>query len=62
MKTSKWQPAGDFCSRGTENKKKKRLERVEVTGKHLTEFMNKMFTNMERLTNSIADGFGLWDK
>ena len=35
---------------------------MEVTGKHHTEFMNKMFANMERLTNSIADGFGLWDK
>ena len=42
--------------------KKQMLERMEVTGKHHTEFMNKMFANMERLTNSIADGFGLWDK
>lgn len=38
--------------------KKKMLERMEVTDKQHAEYMNKMFANMERLTNSIADGFG----
>jgi len=39
--------------------KKQVLERIEVTDKQHAEYMNKMFANMERLTNSIADGFGL---
>ena len=39
--------------------KRQMLERMEVTDKQHAEYMNKMFANMERLTNSIADGFGL---
>ena len=39
--------------------KKQMLERMEVTDKQHAEYMNKMFANMKRLTNSIADGFGL---
>ena len=39
--------------------RKQTLERMEVTDKQHAEYMKKMFINMERLTNSIANGFGL---
>lgn len=40
--------------------KKQMLQRMEVTDKQHAEYTNKMFANMERLTNSITDGFGLF--
>lgn len=46
------------CAQEELKMKKKMLERMEVTDKQHAEYMNKMFANMERLTNSIADGFG----
>ena len=45
------------CAQEELKMKKKMLERMEVTDKQHAEYMNKMFANMERLTNSIADGF-----
>ena len=41
------------------NVKREMLERMEASDKEYSENMKKMFCNMERLTNCMADGFTL---
>lgn len=47
------------CAQEELKMKKQILERMEATDKEHSEYMKKMFHNMEKLTSSIADGFAL---
>lgn len=47
------------CAQEELKLKKQMLESMEASDKECSENMNKMFCNIERLTNSIADGFAL---
>lgn len=48
-----------LCAQEELKLKKQMLEKMEATDKEHSEYMKKMFCNMERLTSSIADGFAL---
>ena len=48
-----------ICAQEELKIKKQMLERMEATDKEHSEYMKKMFCNMERLTSSMADGFAL---